>query len=512
MKPPLMLQTAPLPTSQPPALAPLPPTTSSTSRPVATSITVAPGDGIGPEITEATLRVLRAAGATFDVEQVSLGKAVYAQGISSGVPAEAWESLRRTGVLLKGPITTPQGGGYKSVNVTLRKSLGLFANVRPCVSYPPYVETRHPAFDLIVVRENEEDVYGGIEHRQTNQVTQCLKLITRPGSERLIRYAFELARREGRQRVTCMTKDNILKHTDGLFHQVFEEVARDYPDLVADHMIVDIGAARVAAQPGSFDVIVTPNLYGDIISDIAAEVAGSVGMAPSSNMGLTCAMFEAVHGSAPDIAGRGIANPSGLLLAGVQLLEHIGQGEVAHRIREAWLTTIERGLHTADVFTPGRSAQLLSTQEFADAVIANLGERPERLVSTRRAPLEPMDLSRLERPRPPATKTLHGVDVFLDWTGAPEQLGARLARAGTPLLPLQMITNRGVQVWPQGRPETLCVDHWRCRFLAPEGGEVDHALILQLLQRVLDLGYDFIKTEHLCAFDGTRGFSMGQGQ
>jgi isocitrate dehydrogenase len=298
-------------------------------------VTVANGDGIGPEIMAAVLQVLEAAGAALDFDEIRVGQAVYEAGVTSGIPADAWAALRRSRVFLKAPITTPQGGGYKSLNVTLRKTLGLYANVRPCISYDPVVPSLHRAMNLVVVRENEEDTYAGIEHRQTAEVVQCLKLVSRPGSERVVRYAFDYARANGRRRVTCLTKDNIMKLTDGLFRQVFEEVAREYPEIEAQHQIIDIGTARVAARPNDFDVIVTPNLYGDILSDVAAEVSGSVGMAPSANIGMHCAMFEAIHGSAPDIAGRDLANPSGLLLAAVMMLEHVGQAAAASRIHNA---------------------------------------------------------------------------------------------------------------------------------------------------------------------------------
>src|SRR5437868_2624391 len=256
--------------------------------PTKTPITVAHGDGIGPEIMNATLQILEAAGAELDIETIEIGEKVYLRGNSSGIEPGAWESLRRTRVFLKAPITTPQGGGFKSLNVTTRKMLGLYANVRPCVSYHPFVETKHPTMDLVIVRENEEDLYAGIEHRQTADVTQCLKLISRPGSERIVRYAFEYARRNGRKKVTCFTKDNIMKITDGLFHRVFDEIAAEYPDIEKEHWIVDIGAAKMADAPENFDVIVLPNLYGDILSDVAAQIAGSVGLAGSANVSDHC--------------------------------------------------------------------------------------------------------------------------------------------------------------------------------------------------------------------------------
>jgi isocitrate dehydrogenase len=290
-----------------------------------TPITVAYGDGIGPEIMQATLAILEAAGAQLAIEEIEIGEKVYLSGNTAGIANESWESLRRTKVFLKAPITTPSGGGYKSLNVTVRKTLGLYANVRPCVSYAPYVPTLHPRMDVVIVRENEEDLYAGIEHRQTDDVVQCLKLVSRSGCEKIIRYAFEYARLHGRKKVTCMTKDNIMKMTDGLFHQVFDELGAQYPELKKEHMIIDIGTARMAARPEQFDVVVTLNLYGDIISDVAAELTGSVGLAGSANIGEHVAMFEAIHGSAPDIAGQGIANPSGLLLGAVMMLLHIGQ-------------------------------------------------------------------------------------------------------------------------------------------------------------------------------------------
>ncbi|MBV8082068.1 MAG: NADP-dependent isocitrate dehydrogenase, partial [Candidatus Eremiobacteraeota bacterium] len=306
-----------------------------------TPITVAYGDGIGPEIMSATLDVLTAAGARLDIEVIEIGEKVYLAGNPAGIAPEAWASLRRTKVFLKAPITTPQGGGYKSLNVTTRTTLGLYANVRPCVSYAPYVKTKHPVMDVVIVRENEEDVYGGIEYQQTHQMTQALKLISRPGSERVIRFAFEYARRNNRKKVTCFTKDNILKLTDGLFHKLFEEIAKEYPDIEHEHWIVDIGAAKLADTPEAFDVLVLPNLYGDILSDVAAQITGSVGLAGSANIGEVCSMFEAIHGSAPRRAGQNLANPSGLLLGAVLMLVHIDQPEVAERVHNGWLRTIE---------------------------------------------------------------------------------------------------------------------------------------------------------------------------
>jgi isocitrate dehydrogenase len=475
-------------------------------------VTVARGDGIGPEIMDATLRILAAAGARLAVEEIEIGQAVYARGHTSGIEPAAWESLRRTRVFLKAPVTTPQGGGFKSLNVTIRKSLGLFANVRPCVAYAPFVPTRHPKMDVVIVRENEEDLYAGIEHRQTDEVTQCLKLISRPGCERIARYAFDYARRHGRSKVTCLTKDNIMKLTDGLFHRVFDEVAADYPDLVTEHLIVDIGAARLADTPEAFDVVVTPNLYGDVLSDVAAQIAGSVGLAGSANIGEHAAMFEAIHGSAPPLAGRDVANPSGLLLAAVMMLVHIGQPEVAERVHNAWLATLETGVATADVAGPGTTP--VGTTAFADAVIDRLGRRPTTLppVSYPAGQQQPTVPAATARPAP--RKTMDGVDVFLHHRDRdPDALAAALTRATEgAALHLQMITNRGVKVWPGGLPETFCTDHWRVRFRSPETGAADRRAVVDLLDRLDRAGLDFVKTEGLYRFDDEPGYSLGQGQ
>src|SRR5512145_175253 len=342
-------------------------------------ITVANGDGIGPEIMDATLRILDASKAPLTYEEIEIGEKVYLAGNTSGIEPSSWESLRRTKVFLKAPITTPQGGGYKSLNVTVRKVLGLYANVRPCVSYHPFVETKHPVMDVVVVRENEEDLYAGIEHRQTNQVVQCLKLISRPGSEKIVRYAFEYARAYGRKKVTCFTKDNIMKLTDGLFHKIFDEIAAEYPDIENEHWIVDIGAAKLADTPEAFDVVVMPNLYGDILSDVAAQIAGSVGLAGSANIGEHVSMFEAIHGSAPRRAGQNLANPSGLLLGAVMMLVHVGLTDHAERVHNGWLRTIEDGIHTYDIYDEKVSKQKVGTREFAEAVVERLGQTPQIL-------------------------------------------------------------------------------------------------------------------------------------
>ncbi len=481
----------------------------------AVPITVAHGDGIGPEIMDATLRILQASGASLAIETIDIGERVYAKGHAAGIEPFAWESLRRTKVFLKAPITTPQGGGFKSLNVTVRKTLGLYANVRPCVSYAPFVRTKHPVMNVVIVRENEEDTYAGIEHRQTREVVQCLKLISRPGCEKIVRYAFEYARANNRKKVTCFTKDNIMKMTDGLFHKVFDEIAVEYPEIQNEHWIIDIGAAKLADTPEAFDVVVMPNLYGDVLSDVAAQIAGSVGLAGSSNIGEHCAMFEAIHGSAPRRAGQNVANPSGLLLGGVMMLVHIGQHEEAARVHNAWLRTIEDGIHTYDIYDAAVSKQKVGTREFADAVIARLGQEPRTLPKVAYAAASPGAGRTTAAATAAPVKKIVGVDVFVDWDSAtrnPADLAARLEPLASDGLKLVMISNRGTKVWPGGQPETFCVDHWRCRFEKSEGGDLTHGAIVDLLGRVAGAGVDFIKTENLCTFDGEPGYSRGQGQ
>jgi isocitrate dehydrogenase len=490
-------------------------------------ITVAMGDGIGPEIMEAALRVLDAAGAGLATDEIRIGQAVYASGATAGIEDESWSVLRRNGVFLKAPITTPQGGGYKSLNVTIRKAMGLYANVRPVQAFSPFVPTHFPAMDLVVVRENEEDLYAGIEHQQTAEVVQCLKLITRPGCERIVRYAFEYARAHGRRKVTCMTKDNIMKLTDGLFHRVFDEIKADYPEIGTEHRIIDIGAALLAERPEIFDVVVTPNLYGDIISDITAQVAGSVGLAGSSNIGRDFAMFEAIHGSAPDIAGKDLANPSGLIQASCLMLQHLGLGEPAALIANAWRRTLEDGIHTADIASGDHTRQRVGTKAFAQAVIDRLGERPKHLGVVPAGSGQRMQVPDWQ-PRT-VRKRLVGIDVFLDWSGDndarnPDTLGHLLELASGDELKLKMITNRGVKVYPAGQPETFCTDHWRCRFVSADaqvsadGGEmlrsrtVPFKELLALQGRLAAAGLDVIKTENLYEIGGERAYSLGQGE
>jgi len=482
-----------------------------------TPITVAYGDGIGPEIMEATMRILKEAEAKIRVEIIEVGEKLYKKHYSSGIADDTWESIGRTKVLLKAPITTPLGGGYKSLNVTMRKRLGLYANIRPSIAYPPFVETMFPNMDLVVVRENEEDIYAGIEYRQTHNMYSSLKLIGHIGSEKIIRYAFEYAIKNARKKVTCFSKDNIMKFSDGIFHKMFEEVAKEYPAIESNHMIIDIGTAKLASSPDMFDVIVTSNLYGDIISDVASEISGSVGMAGSSNIGEKYAMFEAVHGSAPDIAGQNIANPSGILNAAIMMLVHIGQGRTAAMVENAWKKTIEDGIHTGDIYNEQTSSQKVGTKEFGEAIIKNLGSKPSKLTVAQYEDKEAdttaskaYSIATIVKDK----KTLVGVDIFFDWDeGSAKAIAEQLNSMQFGPLALKTVASKGLKLWPSTEDVKSVSDHWCCRFMHQEEGQIiSHADISRILEVLSTNKLDFIKTENLYNFGDVRGYSLAQGE
>lgn len=471
-------------------------------------IAVAYGDGIGPEIMEATLFILREAGADLEIHPIELGEKVYLKGHSAGIEAKTWEILRGTKALLKAPITTPQGGGFKSLNVTIRTSLGLYANVRPCSSYAPFVATKHPKMDLVIIRENEEDLYTGIEYQQTLEVCCSLKMISAPGTQKIIRYGFEYARSHGRKKVSCFTKDNIMKLSDGLFHKIYEEIGKDYPEIEKEHWIVDIGAAKLADTPEAFDLIVLPNLYGDILSDVAAQISGSVGLAGSANIGDRGAMFEAIHGSAPRRAGQNLANPSGLLMGALQMLSYLDLRETAERIHNGWLFTLESGIHTYDIYKEGVSTEKVGTREFAQAVARNLGQKPHTLKPVSYGKRSKM-ATLIPEKVPSVSRSCVGVDIFLYSKLPPLELQRALSKVKTPLT-LQLITNRGARVWPEGQPETFCVDQFRCRYMHQEKRR--HVLteeILETLKRLWEENFDIIKMENLYLIGDKPGYSSG---
>lgn len=475
-------------------------------------ITVAYGDGIGPEIMAATLHVLKEAGAPLELHVIEIGEKLYAKGILTGIEPQSWETIRKTKAFLKAPITTPQGGGFKSLNVTVRTSLGLYANVRPCVAYSPFVATKHPEMDVVIVRENEEDLYAGIEYRQSPEVYKSIKLISRPGSEKIIRYAFEYARHYKRKKVTCFSKDNIMKISDGLFHQVFDEIAKEYPEITNEHWIVDIGAAKLADTPEMFDVIVMPNLYGDILSDVAAQISGSVGLAGSANIGDRGAMFEAIHGSAPRRAGQNVANPSGLLLASIMMLVYLGETEVAERVHNGWLSAIEQGFHTYDIFKEGVSKEKVGTKEFATAVVKCLGNKPRTLKPVSYQGAQKFATLSNTRQMPTVKRELKGIDVFIYAKEPAENFIKHVTEKKWHPLPLRMISNRGARVWPEGQPETFCIDQWRLRFMHQDLSiPITAEDILKMLQAIHETGYDIISTENLYLFNNHPAYSSAQG-
>jgi isocitrate dehydrogenase len=501
-----------------------------TNRNKITPITIAFGDGIGPEIMNTTLSILKAAEAKISFNIIEVGKNIYEKGFNSGLMPSAWEELNNSRILLKAPITTPQGGGYKSLNVTIRKKLGLYANVRPVVSLAPFVATKHPKMDVVIVRENEEDLYTGIEHRQTAQSYQCLKIITRDGCERIVRYAFEYAVKNNRKKVSCFSKDNIMKLTDGMFHAIFNEVAKEYPSIISDHHIIDIATAKLAAKPEMFDVIVTLNLYGDIISDVAAEISGSVGLAGSANIGKEFAMFEAIHGSAPDIAGQNIANPTGLIQAATMLLVHIGQVDTANKIRDALFKTIEDGFHTPDIYNPNTSKEKLGTNEFGDMVIKNLGQEPKTLPKANFSDTENSSQTpeiqesiNLYNPK----KSFIGFDLFIDWQSDFDDLLVKIKTMESEKFEIKMITAKGLVMWPQidkhnqpNYPKGQTILRFIGKGITGKNSHdiidfdktISHQDLIEVLVMFANSLVDFIKYEGLYLFDGKPGYSSGQGE
>lgn len=483
-------------------------------------VTLIPGDGVGPEVSRSAVRVIEAAGVPITWEEAEAGAEVFRRGDSSGVPRETMESISRTRVVLKGPLETPVGYGEKSANVTLRKLFETYANVRPARELPG-VPTRYTGegVDLIVVRENLEDLYGGIEYMRTPDVGFCMKLISRRGSEKIIRYAFELCRREGRSKVTCATKANIMKLTEGLFKRVFEEVAAEYPEVTAEHLIVDNVAHQMAKAPSQFDVLVTTNLNGDILSDLASGLVGGLGFASSGNYGDGVAIFEAVHGSAPKYAGRDVINPTALILSSVMMLRHLGQTEAADRIEDAVLVTLEEGeAVTQDLARQsGDVEHATSTTGYTDTVIRNLGRTPgtvpPRSASTR--PLAPAPRAHWsyasERYAGIERRTV-GVDFYLETDLAPDVLGPQLEELSTGALALQLISSRGTRVYPASGEMTDPVRQLQCRFVARDGAQVDEEALRQLEARVLGRFPAWTTIEKLQTFDGEPGFTKAQGQ
>ena len=490
-------------------------------------IALAPGDGIGPEIMRSCMHVFEAAGVLDHVEFVDapMGEKVFAQGNSAGISDEAMEVIERTGLVYKGPMGTPIGGGGKSINVTLRKTFSAFANLRHFQSLPG-VETVYSKagvpVDFYVVRENIEDTYGGIEHRLTNDVVECKRLITAPGSDQVHRFAFETARKLGIQTVTCSHKANIMKMTDGLFLDRFRHIAQDYPGIETNDVIIDALCMNLVLRPDRFQMVVLPNLQGDIVSDLAAGLVGGLGFAPSANIGDRISIFEAVHGTAPDIAGQGIANPTSLLLSGLIMLRHIGLHKQAAIINNALLATLEDGIHTADV--RGQDRKPVKTFEFAEAIAKHLGRMPTtcnpRVVGTQDTidytpPTRPQSYT-LRRTFEMSTSHACGADVYLVTTLPPVELANKLqAICEHGPFKLTLISNRGTQVWPSGSIYTEIVDYFRCRFelRSPETmiGTMGQMPTVQLLMKVAEK-FEITDFQPLKMYDGKPGYSKAQGQ
>ena len=475
-------------------------------------VTVIPGDGIGPEVVRATQAVIEAAGAEIDWEAREAGASVFRQGLPSGVPLETLDSIRRTGVALKGPLETPVGFGEKSANVTLRKLFETYANIRP-VRELPGVRTPYSGrgIDLVVVRENVEDLYAGIEYMQTPGVAQGLKLVSRKGCEKIVRMAFEFARSENRRVVHCATKANIMKLTEGLLKRTFEEIAPEYPEIEAHHIIIDNCAHQLVKRPEQFDVIVTTNMNGDIISDLSSALVGGLGLAPSANIGNEVAIFEAVHGSAPKYAGMNVINPTALILSGAMMLRYLEQVDAAERIENAVLVTLESGVKTRDIAGDEPAA---STTEYTQAILSHMGERSASWSVRQHLPLKLPQVSPGAALVRSASRRDIGVDVFIESELDPAELGQSLERcaAGT-ALELKSISNRGTMVYPRAsRMSADCIDHWPCRFmLRDESAELTDLDVLTLLDRV-SVGHRWMHLERLPEFDGERGFTKAQGE
>jgi isocitrate dehydrogenase len=476
--------------------------------PAKRKITVLPGDGIGPEVVEAAIRIIEATKVSVEFERREAGAAVFKRGIETGIPPETIASIESTRVVLKGPLETPIGFGNRSANVTLRTLFETYGNIRP-VRELPGVQTPFSGrkLDIVLVRENIEDLYAGIEYMQTPGVAESLKLISREGCEKIVKLAFAYAQAEGRKAVHCATKSNIMKLSEGLLQHTFEEFAPQFPGIEAKHILIDNCAHQLAMRPEQFDVIVTTNMNGDILSDLTSGLTGGLGFAPSANIGNDVAIFEAVHGSAPDIAGKNKANPTALVLSAAMMLRHIGEGKAANEVEQAVLVTLESGVRTGDMIgtTPPTS-----TTDFSAAVIRNLGKRsavsPPRDYRKVAMPVSPPGVSVVGT----SERRVVGVDIFVETALEPARLASELTEVATASgVRLQMITNRGAMVFPPTERGVSLVDHFRCRFIRHDDGDLGDAAILALLERI-GASHRWMHVEKLQEFDGEAAFSKSQ--
>jgi isocitrate dehydrogenase len=481
-------------------------------------IAVAKGDGIGPEIMEAVLTIFKASRVSLEYEFVDMGKWVFDKGFSNGMTPEAQHAIEEHGILFKGPMETPKGKGVKSVNVTARKTWNTYANKRVFQSLHGVDTVFSKAgipIDITIVRENIEDTYGGIEHMLTQDVALSRRFITRPGSLQVIRYAFEMAKKKGTRRITCGHKANIMKLTDGLFLECFQEVAKEYPELKADDIIVDDLAMKLVVRPQEFDVVVLTNLQGDIISDLCAGLVGGLGFAPSANIGDHIAIFEAVHGTAPDIAGKNIANPTALLLSGIAMLRHLGLMENAAIIENALLYTLEQGVHTGDFCDKGSPSQ--NTTQFAEAIISNFGKSPVLGAKPMLPNMPPTQTAfRIDRNEMMVTEETQkeyivGVDLFIESSEQPEMIAKKCQRHAGVKFNLVNISNRGTQVWPTGSIYTNLVNQYNARFESLDGSPLNQQDVIGLYVS-LSGNFKICSSELLNMWGGKRAYSLAQGQ
>ncbi|MGN8071999.1 NADP-dependent isocitrate dehydrogenase [Mucilaginibacter sp. 22184] len=482
-----------------------------------TKIAVANGDGIGPEIMQAVLKVFEANDVPLEYEFVEMGKSYFDAGHSTGMTAKAKETIETLGILFKGPMETPKGKGVKSINVTARKVWNTYANQRDFRTLNGVDTVFSKAgipINLTIIRENIEDTYGGIEHLLTYDVAVGRRIITRPGSAQVIRYAFEMAKRKGLKKLACGHKANIMKLTDGLFLETFQQIAKEYPEIEASDIIVDDLCMKLVTRPETFEAIVLTNLQGDIVSDLCAGLVGGLGFAPSANIGDNISIFEAVHGTAPDIAGKGIANPTALLLSGISMLRFLGFSKNAAAIENALLYTLEQGVHTGDF--GNRSIPASNTNAFTDAIIANIGQVPANGgvfsnpdFEARVSYLQPI------KNKLTVTKNIKeemiGVDVFVEARVQPNELAEMAKKVLTDNFELVMISNRGTQVWPTGSIYTELVNEYRVRFEKKAGKEITQKELLHIAANFSELA-KVCSVEFLMNFDGKIGYTLAQGQ
>jgi isocitrate dehydrogenase len=481
-------------------------------------IAVAKGDGIGPEIMDAVLTIFNSAKVPLEYEFVDMGKWVFDKGFSNGMTPEAQHSIEEYGILFKGPMETPKGKGVKSVNVTARKTWNTYANERVFQTLHGVDTVFSKAgipIDVTIVRENIEDTYGGIEHMLTQDVSLSRRFITRPGSLQVIKYAFEMARKKGAKRITCGHKANIMKITDGLFLECFYEVAKEFPELKSDDVIVDDLCMKLVTRPDLFDVVVMTNLQGDIVSDLCAGLVGGLGFAPSANIGDHICIFEAVHGTAPDIAGKNIANPTALLLSGLSMLRHLGFMESAATIENSLLYTLEQGIHTGDF--GDKSIPSVNTTQFADAVIANFGQKPklgEKPTSPNKE-ITPTNFKLEKNPmlvsKEMEIEEIIGVDLFIASVEQPEVIAKKCQRHAGVKFKLVNISNRGTQVWPTGSVYTNLVNQCNVRFESLDDEPLTQQDVLGLY---VSLSGDFkiCSSELLNRWGSKKAYSLAQGQ